>query len=126
MTRIRGVTSRWLLAVGGVVVAVAARDRPGLFVDLAAALAAAGADVVGARVATAADGMALDDRGDIFLVGSSSNELEELSPTGQLLQRWTLGGPGQPDRPYAVAWDGQARAVYVASSRTLFRLDLSS
>ena len=41
-------------------VAVAARDRPGLFVDLAAALAAAGADVVGARVATAADGTALD------------------------------------------------------------------
>ncbi|MBJ7446449.1 MAG: [protein-PII] uridylyltransferase [Brevundimonas sp.] len=41
-------------------VAVAARDRPGLFVDLARALAEAGADVVGARVATAADGMALD------------------------------------------------------------------
>ncbi len=41
-------------------VAVAARDRPGLFVDLAAALAVAGADVAGARVATSADGMALD------------------------------------------------------------------
>lgn len=41
-------------------VAVAARDRPGLFVDLAGALAAAGADVVGARVATAGDGTALD------------------------------------------------------------------
>jgi len=41
-------------------VAVAARDRPGLFVDLAGALAAAGADIVGARVATAADGAALD------------------------------------------------------------------
>jgi [protein-PII] uridylyltransferase len=41
-------------------VAVAARDRPGLFVDLADALAAAGADVVGARVATATDGTALD------------------------------------------------------------------
>ena len=35
-------------------VAVAAPDRPGLFADLAAALAAAGADVVGARVATTA------------------------------------------------------------------------
>ena len=33
-------------------VAVAAPDRPGLFADLASALAAAGADVVGARVAT--------------------------------------------------------------------------
>lgn len=41
-------------------VAVAAPDRPGLFADLAAALAAAGADVVGARVATAGDGTALD------------------------------------------------------------------
>ena len=41
-------------------VAVAARDRPGLFADLAAALAAAGADIVGARVATAEDGAALD------------------------------------------------------------------
>ena len=41
-------------------VAVAARDRSGLFVDLAGALAAAGADVVGARVATAGDGTALD------------------------------------------------------------------
>jgi len=41
-------------------VAVAARDRPGLFADLAGALAGAGADVVGARVATAADGTALD------------------------------------------------------------------
>ncbi len=41
-------------------VAVAARDRSGLFVDLARALAEAGADVVGARVATAPDGTALD------------------------------------------------------------------
>ena len=41
-------------------VAVAAKDRPGLFADLAAALAAGGADVVGARVATAEDGTALD------------------------------------------------------------------
>lgn len=41
-------------------IAVAAQDRPGLFADLAAALAAGGADVVGARVATAEDGTALD------------------------------------------------------------------
>ena len=40
--------------------AVAARDRPGLFADLAATLSMAGADVVGARLATADDGMALD------------------------------------------------------------------
>ena len=41
-------------------VAVAALDRPGLFADLAATLALAGADVVGARLATAEDGTALD------------------------------------------------------------------
>lgn len=41
-------------------VAVAAVDRPGLFADLAATLALAGADVVGARLATAEDGTALD------------------------------------------------------------------
>jgi [protein-PII] uridylyltransferase len=41
-------------------VAVAAQDRRGLFADLATALAVAGADVVGARVATADDGTALD------------------------------------------------------------------
>jgi len=41
-------------------IALAARDRPGLFADLAAVLAAAGADVAGARVATAADGTVLD------------------------------------------------------------------
>ena len=45
-------------------IALAAQDRPGLFGDLAAVLAAAGADVTGARVATAADGTVLD----IFLV----------------------------------------------------------
>ncbi|MGV9008212.1 [protein-PII] uridylyltransferase [Brevundimonas sp.] len=41
-------------------VAVAARDRSGLFADLARALTQSGADVVGARVATAPDGTALD------------------------------------------------------------------
>src|SRR5690606_32925348 len=41
-------------------VAVAASDRRGLFADLAEALAAAGADVVGARVATTEDGAVLD------------------------------------------------------------------
>lgn len=45
---------------GATRVAVAAPDRPGLFADLTAALAQEGADVVGARLATAGDGMALD------------------------------------------------------------------
>ena len=35
-------------------------DRPGLFADIAAVMAAAGADVTGARVRTTADGVALD------------------------------------------------------------------
>ena len=39
---------------------VVARDRPGLFADLAGALAAAGAGVVGARIHTSATGEALD------------------------------------------------------------------
>ena len=50
-------------AVGGTQtteIALAARDRPGLFADLAAVMAAAGADITGARVATAEDGTALD------------------------------------------------------------------
>jgi [protein-PII] uridylyltransferase len=41
-------------------IALAAPDRPMLFADLAATLAAAGADVTGARVATTAEGLALD------------------------------------------------------------------
>jgi [protein-PII] uridylyltransferase len=41
-------------------IALAAPDRPMLFADLAVTLAAAGADVTGARVATTAEGLALD------------------------------------------------------------------
>jgi [protein-PII] uridylyltransferase len=41
-------------------VAVAAQDRPGLFADLAAALAAAGADVLDARIYTSRAGQAFD------------------------------------------------------------------
>ncbi len=41
-------------------VIVGAPDRPGLFSRLAGALSAAGADIVDARIATTADGMALD------------------------------------------------------------------
>jgi [protein-PII] uridylyltransferase len=41
-------------------VAVAGQDRPGLFAALALSLSRAGADIVGARVVTAPDGLALD------------------------------------------------------------------
>ncbi|RZJ84226.1 MAG: ACT domain-containing protein, partial [Brevundimonas sp.] len=45
---------------GAAHIAVAAPDRARLFADLAATLAEAGADVVGARAVTAAEGVALD------------------------------------------------------------------
>ncbi len=41
-------------------VAIAARDRPGLFAEIAEVMASAGADVVGARLRTAPDGAVLD------------------------------------------------------------------
>jgi [protein-PII] uridylyltransferase len=49
-------------------VAIAARDRQGLFADLAVALSALGANVVGAKVYTARTGQALD----VFQVQDSS------------------------------------------------------
>jgi [protein-PII] uridylyltransferase len=49
---------------------VAARDRPRLFVDLAAAITAAGGNVVGARVFTSKVGQALD----VFYVQEASGE----------------------------------------------------
>ncbi|MEW6596873.1 MAG: [protein-PII] uridylyltransferase [Pseudomonadota bacterium] len=61
-----GAAARERLAPGGLVteVAVAARDRRGLFADLAGVLAAYGANVVGARIYTSSAGKVLD----VFLV----------------------------------------------------------
>lgn len=77
-------------------VAVAAKDRPGLFADLAAALAAGGADVVGARVATAGDGTALD----VFELQDGSGapygqaEPRRLTRLVTALERAALGDAG--------------------------------
>ncbi|QQQ17391.1 [protein-PII] uridylyltransferase [Brevundimonas vitis] len=85
-------------------IVVAASDRPGLFADLATVLAAEGADVVGARVATAPDGMALD----LFEVQDGAGlpygqaEPRRLSRLVQALENAALGrdAPAVPvDRP---------------------------
>jgi [protein-PII] uridylyltransferase len=57
-----GAAAAALTEFGGdsTVVAVAARDRRGLFADLAGAIARAGANVIGARVYTSRSGLALD------------------------------------------------------------------
>lgn len=62
--------SRLMADWNAVEVAVAAQDRRGLFADLAAAMAATGANVVGARVFTSASGGALD----IFHVQDGSGQ----------------------------------------------------
>ncbi len=85
-------------------VAVAARDRRGLFADLAAALAVAGADVVGARVATAADGTAIDvfELQDGAGTPYGAAEPRRLTRLTAALERAARGGAAAPppmDRP---------------------------
>jgi [protein-PII] uridylyltransferase len=85
-------------------VAVAARDRPGLFVDLADALAAAGADVVGARVATATDGTALDvfelqDGGGAPYGQAEPRRLTRLIEGLELAARGGVAPPPPPAAP---------------------------
>jgi [protein-PII] uridylyltransferase len=100
-------------------VAVAASDRPGLFVDLAAALAAAGADVVGARVATAPDGTALD----VFELQDGGGapygqaEPRRLTRLIQALEAAARGGapttptPAVPPNPRRAAFDVRPTAI---------------
>ncbi len=52
--------ARFSAARNATEVVIAAKDRPGLFADLTQQVAAAGADVVGARLYTSAKGLALD------------------------------------------------------------------
>jgi [protein-PII] uridylyltransferase len=58
---------------------LAARDRLGLFADVAAALASAGADVVGARVFTSTAGLALDV---LHLQDASGEPFGKHDPSG--------------------------------------------
>jgi [protein-PII] uridylyltransferase len=86
-------------------VAVAARDRPGLFVDLAEALTAAGADVVGARVATAEDGTALDvfelqDGAGAPYGQAEPRRLERLLKTLEAAARGQAGRARAPAAPF--------------------------
>lgn len=75
-------------------VVVAAPDRPGLFAALAAVMAAAGADVTGARVETRADGMALD----VFQIQDGAREpygRREPRRLTMLLQALERAGRGE-------------------------------
>ncbi len=93
-------------------IALATRDRPGLFADLAGVLAAAGADVTGARVATAADGTVLD----VFQVQDGADQ-----PFGQaeprrltsLIAALEAAAKGQaPVQPPAMPAPSPRRAVF--------------
>ena len=106
-------------------VAVAARDRPGLFVDLADALAAAGADVVGARVATAGDGTALD----VFELQDGGGapygqaEPRRLTRLIRALEAAALGGV--PIGPAPIAAPNPRRAAFDVRPTAMVDLDES-
>ena len=106
-------------------VAVAARDRPGLFVDLAAALAAAGADVVGARVATATDGTALD----VFELqdggGAPYGQAEPRRLTRLITALETAARGGARIAPAPVAKPSPRRAAFDVRPTTIVDLDAS-
>ena len=84
-------------------VAVAARDRRGLFADLAGCFAAVGANVVGARVYTSTAGQALD----IFQLqdaagapfGAENPQVAGPPDRGPGARRARRGPPSEPRRP---------------------------
>ncbi|HYE43407.1 MAG TPA: [protein-PII] uridylyltransferase, partial [Caulobacteraceae bacterium] len=83
---------------------VAAPDRPGLFADMASALAALGADVVGARVFTSDSGQALD----IFYLQDAAGEpfggrhAHALTEACRRLEAAARGEPVGAERPAGV------------------------
>ena len=96
-------------------VAIAARDRRGLFADLAAAMAGLGANVVGAKVYTSAGGQALD----VFYVQDASGApfgaqsppaLERLCRALEAAAR----GESQPSEPRRAVDLGRAAAFNVS------------
>ncbi|MEJ6789466.1 [protein-PII] uridylyltransferase [Brevundimonas sp. BR2-1] len=106
-------------------VAVAARDRPGLFVDLADALAAAGADVVGARVATAPDGTALD----VFELqdggGAPYGQAEPRRLTRMIERLETAARGAAPAAPPPTAPPNPRRAAFDVRPTAMVDLDES-
>ena len=106
-------------------VAVAARDRPGLIVDLADALAAAGADVVGARVATAPDGTALD----VFELqdggGAPYGQAEPRRLTRLIEGLETAARGGAPTAPPPAAPPNPRRAAFDVRPTAMVDLDES-
>lgn len=93
-------------------IVVASADRRGLFADMAATLAAAGADVVGARLATGDDGMALE----VFEIQNGvgepygQREPRRLSILARALERAVVKG----------ARSGAMEPVRVSARRAVF------
>ena len=75
-------------------IAVATNDRKGLFADMAATLSLAGADIVGARLATREDGTALEifEIQDGVGAAYGLNEPRRLALLGRALERAVLKG----------------------------------
>ncbi len=98
-------------------VVVAAKDRPGLFADLALAINSLGANVVGARVFTSRGGQALDAFYVQDVVGQpygceTPRALQRLAETLELAGRGELGKL-EPSRPFAL---GRAAAFSISPS----------
>ena len=70
------------------------------------------------------NGIAVDDRGDVYVVDSENNRIEKFSATGRFLGKWGRNGgdgsagsgDGEFNFPYGVAADGWGN-VYVADGR---------
>jgi [protein-PII] uridylyltransferase len=106
--------------------AVAERDRPGLFADLVSALAVAGADIVGARVATAGDGMALD----VFeLQDGAGAPYGQAEPRRVAALTAALEAAARGDRPFSPvppAPPNPRRAAFDVRPTALISLDETS
>jgi [protein-PII] uridylyltransferase len=101
-------------------VLVAARDREGLFADLAQAIASLGGNVVGARIFTSAQGAALDA---FYVQDASGAPFGRENPRGlaRLVEAISAAGRGLSPAPEAkkAADLGRAAAFSIAPSVTV-------
>jgi tripartite motif-containing protein 71 len=67
-------------------------------------------------------GLALDSKGDVFVVDSGHNRIQELSPAGRYLAQWD-SPPGGLSFTSKVALDGHGN-MYVSAGTKVFRLAL--